>query len=353
MDVHFLNLALQEARKRQGRTAPNPAVGAVLVRNGVMIKSGFHWGPGHPHAEVMALNSVEAKGGTLYVTLEPCCHFGRTPPCTDLIISKEIKRVVFGFKDPNPVVCGKGEQKLKAKGIRVDFLPLPEIQSFYESYLFWTKESRPFLSFKIATSLDFIYSSGLKKKRLLLNKEKPTLEYTHQGRLASDFILTTGKTVRYDNPRLNVRLTKETIKKKVVVLEKTGVLPENSNLLNTAEKIFLFFDERLKSKYLKPHKKIERIPMRLQRNGFDLEKIIFHEALKGFHEGWIEAGGEILSSFCKGDLLNKLSIIQSSTLEQKGVSLNLPLLKKLLVKAEMEKVSLFNRELVREYWFKG
>ena len=121
VDERFMHRALELARKALGRTAPNPAVGAVLVRNGVIVGEGFHPAAGEAHAEIFALHQAgaAAQGATLYVTLEPCCHSGRTGPCTTAVIAAGIVRVVAGCRDPNPKVAGGGFEKLQAAGIEV------------------------------------------------------------------------------------------------------------------------------------------------------------------------------------------------------------------------------------------
>ncbi|MDW8026637.1 MAG: bifunctional diaminohydroxyphosphoribosylaminopyrimidine deaminase/5-amino-6-(5-phosphoribosylamino)uracil reductase RibD, partial [Armatimonadota bacterium] len=113
-DVRWMRFALALAKRMKGQTSPNPCVGAVLVKDGRLIASGYHKGAGTPHAEVVALKKAgeSARGCTLYVTLEPCCHYGRTPPCTDAIIAGGVKRVVAATIDPNPLVNGKGMRKL-------------------------------------------------------------------------------------------------------------------------------------------------------------------------------------------------------------------------------------------------
>ena len=120
-DTKFMKLALKEARKGLGRTSPNPAVGAVIVMEGKVVADGYHQKAGMPHAEVEAFRKIgnRAPGGTLYVTLEPCNHFGRTPPCTELILKSGVKRVVVGTRDPNPLVTGGGCEHLEKKGIEV------------------------------------------------------------------------------------------------------------------------------------------------------------------------------------------------------------------------------------------
>src|SRR5262249_16751153 len=150
--------ALEQAQKHRGFCAPNPAVGAVMVKGGEVIGCGHHEGPGSPHAEVIALNSVTdlalAKNSTLYVTLEPCCHWGRTPPCTDLLIKTGIKKVIYGFADPNPQVNGEGDKILRQAGIESTHHSLPEIDEFYTSYTHWWRTKLPYVTAKLAQSAD-------------------------------------------------------------------------------------------------------------------------------------------------------------------------------------------------------
>jgi len=133
MQTKFLQSALCEAAQAQGLCAPNPAVGAVVVSQGKVIATGFHEGPGKPHAEVVAIKNSPKQDFSqceLYVTLEPCAHFGRTPPCADLIIQKGFKAVYYGYKDPNPLVAGKGAAKIQAAGIQCTHQPLTDINEF-------------------------------------------------------------------------------------------------------------------------------------------------------------------------------------------------------------------------------
>ena len=142
----YLLKALELAESRRGYCWPNPAVGAVVVKDEQIIATGTHWAAGHPHAEVEALRRAgeEAKGATLYVTLEPCCHHGKTPPCTEAIIASKVKRVVFGFRDPN-AVASKGKEQLIAAGIDCEWVALPEIDRFYRSYAYWIEKKRPWV----------------------------------------------------------------------------------------------------------------------------------------------------------------------------------------------------------------
>ncbi len=156
-DIAFMSEAVVLARRAVGRTAPNPSVGAVVVQDGRIVGRGFHPRAGLPHAEVYALDEAgdKARGATLYVTLEPCNHQGRTPPCTEAVIRAGIARVVAGALDPNPLVAGRGFERLKAAGVQVDVGVLAdECRDLIAWYAHWMEKKRPFVIMKAAITLD-------------------------------------------------------------------------------------------------------------------------------------------------------------------------------------------------------
>lgn len=157
LDEVYMRMALDLARKGKGWTTPNPLVGAIIVKGGRVIGQGYHQKYGQPHAEVNAIASAkeDVTGATLYVTLEPCSHFGKTPPCSDLLIDKNIKRVVVGTLDPNPLVAGKGIERLRSNGIEVVTGVLEEeSQKLNEIFIKYIVTKEPFVVMKNAMSLD-------------------------------------------------------------------------------------------------------------------------------------------------------------------------------------------------------
>ena len=220
MHASFMLKALEQARLGRGLCAPNPAVGAVIVQDGKIIAEGWHKGAGKAHAEQLALEQLpdDATNLTLYVTLEPCNHWGRTPPCALAICKSAVTKVVYGFRDPNPVVAANDTPKiLEQQGIEVLHLPLTEIDDFYASYLYWTKTKMPWVTAKIAHSMDG--KIGLAQQIVhLTNSECQYL--THTKRWQTDVILTTAKTIHADNPRLNARLDGQELKKHVAILDR-------------------------------------------------------------------------------------------------------------------------------------
>ena len=199
--------ALELARK--GKTTPNPMVGTVLVKNNLIIAEGFHSRAGGPHAEVVALRKAgnKARGADLYVNLEPCCHVGRTPPCTDAIIQSGVSRVFAGMKDPNKLVQGKGIRVLKAAGIKVSVgMMKNDCEKLNEVFVKVMKTGVPFVTVKTAMSLDgkiatregdSQWISGIKSR-----------DFVHELRNQNDAILVGTNTILKDNPQLTCRLKK-------------------------------------------------------------------------------------------------------------------------------------------------
>ena len=214
-----MRIALALAAKGLGRTSPNPAVGAVIVKNGLIIGKGFHKKAGFAHAEITALDSIKkgpVKGGTLYVTLEPCCNWGRTPPCTDAIISSGVKRVVVGAMDPNPKVSGRGLKELASAGIEVITGVLgEECRGLNEWYNKFITKGLPFVTLKLAETLDGRTATRTGESRWITGIE--ARRRVHRMRSMADAVLVGAGTVMKDDPELTVRHVKGRDPLKVVV----------------------------------------------------------------------------------------------------------------------------------------
>lgn len=205
-DEHFMGLALSIAKIASGQSSPNPPVGAVVVKDGRIVGQGVHLAAGGPHAEVHALNMAggEAAGGTIYVTLEPCNHHGRTPPCTEAILKAGIRRVVVGSVDPNPHVTGHGLQKLRDSGLEVIVGVLKsEADRMNEVFLHYVTKSRPFVVWKCAATLDG-YIAAKSGQSQYVTGEAAHSEVQALRRGLSGIAVGIG-TVLTDNPRLTVR----------------------------------------------------------------------------------------------------------------------------------------------------
>lgn len=303
----YLKAALTLAEIRKGFCAPNPCVGAILVKNDRIIAKGYHEASGFPHAEVVAINKVNAfliQGATLYVTLQPCCHTAKkTPPCTDLIIKSGILKVVYGFRDPNPAVNGCADKILQDAGIECIHHPLALIDNFYVSYAFWWKHKRPFTTAKLALSLDGKIA-GKNGKRIQLTGDIAQ-QFTHQQRKHSDAILTTAKTIALDNPWLNCRIADHTYKKPLYILDTHLSMSISANVFNSAEPITIFHNISVKKKEQDRFQKydIRFIPIKNKRNGLDLREILKQIGQDGIIDLWIEAGGKNFQSFVQNNLL--------------------------------------------------
>ncbi len=202
-----MRMALRLARRGVGRTSPNPVVGAVLVRGGKVVGRGFHRAAGLPHAEVEAIGDAgaAAKGADLYVTLEPCCHVGRTGPCTEAILSAGIRRVAAAVKDPNPLVSGRGIKALRKAGIEVaDGLLEKEAFSLNRPYSRWVVSGKPFVTLKLAMSLDGQIAAFTGTSRWISGEDSRRM--VHRMRSEADAVLVGGETFRKDDPLLTSRI---------------------------------------------------------------------------------------------------------------------------------------------------
>jgi diaminohydroxyphosphoribosylaminopyrimidine deaminase/5-amino-6-(5-phosphoribosylamino)uracil reductase len=197
-----LERALELAERGRGTTHPNPIVGAVVVQDGEVVGEGWHERAGGPHAEVVALEAAgeRARGATLYVTLEPCSHEGRTPPCTDAVLAAGIARVVAGATDPNPK-AGGGLELLRARGVDVELVDSFEARRQNEAWRTWVASGRPFVTYKVAATLDGRVT--VPGRRWVTGEESRRL--VHELRAASDAVAVGMGTVRADAPRLDAR----------------------------------------------------------------------------------------------------------------------------------------------------
>jgi diaminohydroxyphosphoribosylaminopyrimidine deaminase/5-amino-6-(5-phosphoribosylamino)uracil reductase len=200
----FMRLALVEAEKGRGRTHPNPAVGALVVRNGRLLSRGHHEKAGLPHAEVNALRKADARSADLYVTLEPCNHHGRTPPCTEAIIAAGVKRVFYGSEDPNPLVDGHGARRLRKAGVQVIAGVLrEECGASNEPWFKFITRGIPWVVLKAAVTLDGKLATRTGDSKWISGDRARAL--VHRWRDQFDAVLVGAGTVRADDPRLTAR----------------------------------------------------------------------------------------------------------------------------------------------------
>lgn len=301
--VLFLNLALEQAKLRRGFCSPNPSVGAIAVRDGKIIGRAYHYRAGANHAEAALIKKLPKglKHVTLYVTLEPCNHWGKTPPCIDAIIDYGISKVVYGYSDPNIHTEKDNTQKILSQhGIEVLHYPLPEIDAFYASYAFWLGHRLPFITAKWAQSLDA--KVGYPNQRVILSNAK-AFEYTHLCRQSSDLILTTAATIYSDNPRLNVRLPSNEYDKPIAVIDTHLRLTGQERIFESKEAIHIFYQKNYKPRWQKSNVFFHPVA-----SGLDLRQVGEIIASLGYHDVWLEAGPRFMASMHKLNLVQKTHV---------------------------------------------
>ncbi|HNW39648.1 MAG TPA: bifunctional diaminohydroxyphosphoribosylaminopyrimidine deaminase/5-amino-6-(5-phosphoribosylamino)uracil reductase RibD [Candidatus Omnitrophota bacterium] len=229
LDEHYMRLALKLALKAKGKTSPNPLVGALVVKAGKIIGRGFHARAGFAHAEIVALDEAgkKAKGATLYVTLEPCAHTGRTPPCINRIIGSGIKEVVVGMIDPNPLNNGKGVTLLKQSNIKVRVGVLGEqLKAINESFIKYITTRIPFITVKVAESLDGRIATRTGDSKWITSDKARA--FAHRMRKDYDAIMVGVNTVLRDNPSLNAWFSQKKLIK--IVVDSNLSIAEDSNI---------------------------------------------------------------------------------------------------------------------------
>lgn len=211
---HFMTLALRLAAKGQGKTSPNPMVGALVVKNGRIVGRGSHQGPGQPHAEILALNQAgpRARGATLYVTLEPCCHLRkRTPPCVPAVLQSGVRQVVVAMTDPNPMVKGRGIAALRRAGITVTMgMAQEEAAQLNRAYLHWVTTGRPYVILKAGMTLDGKVATAKGESRWITGPR--ARQDAHRLRSQVDAVVVGVGTILHDDPTLTARLSARPLK---------------------------------------------------------------------------------------------------------------------------------------------
>ena len=305
-DAYFLKCALTIAEERRGFCAPNPSVGAVIATEAGIVATGRHERCGADHAEAAALEDARNRGltdlsqATIYVTLEPCCHHGRRPPCTMAIERAGIRRVVYGYGDPNPLVSGKGAKWLSRQGIVTTPLYLPEICEFYKSYRDWTETKRPFVTFKMAISQNGKLA-GHSGTPITISGEECRI-FTMEQRRKSDAILTTIQTALHDNPRLNVRIGTQEIAKRVYLLDRRARTQETLKLFQTAEELIVIHSPNAPAERIA---ELQKMRARCTRAD-DLDETLSLIGSQGVHDLWVEGGATLLREMVKQQLIHRL-----------------------------------------------
>ncbi len=328
-DIKFMNYALYLSYLIKGTTSPNPAVGAVLVKDGKILSTGYTQPPGKYHAERMALINLSTeitKDSTLYVTLEPCCFHGRTPPCTDIIIEKKIKRVVVAIKDPNPNVNGKGIKILRENGIIVDE-GLLENKAYYinQDFFLAIKEKRPFVTIKYAMSLDGKLANYEGSSKWITNERARKI--THILRYRSDAILVGSNTVINDNPKLNARLSKYKSKNLLrIIIDLEGKIKNGYVLEDNIKTLFVINENKKAINRIKSYNKEFYI------NRYD--KLDIKELLSFLYTNYqiislfVEGGAYTISEFIKQKFCDQIFCFIGNRIIGEGISIGTNIYKK-------------------------
>jgi diaminohydroxyphosphoribosylaminopyrimidine deaminase/5-amino-6-(5-phosphoribosylamino)uracil reductase len=326
LDRRYMELALALGRRNLGRTWPNPSVGAVLVKNGVIIGRGQTQPGGRPHAETQALKAAgrgQARGATLYTTLEPCSHTGKTPPCADALISAGVARVVSAIEDPNPEVAGQGHEKLRAKKIAVEVgLGEDEARRQHAGHIRRIRDGRPHIMLKLALSSDGMIGAAGRRRVEITGDE--ARERVFMMRAASDAIMVGKGTVLADDPALTCRLPGMEDRSPVrVVLNAKLNVPVASAVIATAREtptwmIGATATSAMAEEVLRG-KGVDVIRADAGEQGFDLKQVVKMLAERGVTRLMVEGGAKVAASLVKADLVDELYLLRGPNPIGEGV----------------------------------
>lgn len=322
-----MEIASRMAFRAKGTTAPNPNVGAIIVKDGKIISRGWTGKNGRPHAEFNAIKRIKNKkklnGATLYCTLEPCSHKGKTGPCADLILKHGFKNVFISSIDKNKVVDGKGIQKLKQNNVNVKFLRNKKINLFNNIFFNSINKKKPFLTLKIASTIDSKIATSNFESKWITSKASRLIG--HSLRFRNDCLLTTSQTVLKDNPLLDCRLDGlESYSPDIFILDRELKIDLTKKVFRKKNrKIFILhniFSTKIKSQRYKK-KKIELISVS-QNNGFlDIKEVLKKITDYGYQSILVEGGGKISASLLSNNLVDKIYWFKASKfIGQEGIS---------------------------------
>lgn len=327
-DRHYMEHALTLSLLAAGRTSPNPLVGCVIVQNGQIVGEGYHQKAGTPHAEVHALKAAgtKAKNAAVYVTLEPCSHYGRTPPCADALIAAGVKRVVVAMVDPNPLVSGQGVKKLQDAGIIVETGLLAEkARSINETFIKAITTKLPFVLYKAAMTLDGKTAVSSGDSKWITSPE--ARHYVHELRNNYDVIMVGSPTVLQDDPLLTCRNIVDSRDPVRLVVDGSLSLPTNAQVLNNPSSSACIIATTLaaddsKIRELKetyPEEKLEIWQYPTARH-VPLVDLMQDIAARGLNSILLESGGILAGKMLESQLVDKIEFIIAPKLAGSGPS---------------------------------
>lgn len=315
----MMQRALELASQGRGRVSPNPMVGAVIVKDGIVVGEGFHTYAQRKHAEVWALEHAgeHAKGATCYVTLEPCCHFGRTPPCTRALIDAGISRVVVAMGDPNPLVSGNGLTELAKAGIEVEVGLLREAaERLNEIFIRYIQTQRPFIHLKTATTLDGRIATRTGQSRWITSEES-----RHRSQLLRaeyDAILVGSGTVLADDPELTLRIDTERHRPLYrIVLDRRLRTPLHARIVSQVAPVLIFASEEAAASHHGGHKELMETVDAFRQRGVEvyfnheddyLRAVLQELARREITSLIVEGGAEINWQFIASGLVDKYTL---------------------------------------------
>jgi diaminohydroxyphosphoribosylaminopyrimidine deaminase/5-amino-6-(5-phosphoribosylamino)uracil reductase len=324
-DLRFMSLALTLGRRGLGNAWPNPAVGAVIVKDGIVVGRGWTQPGGRPHAEVEALRraGAAARGATMYVTLEPCSHHGQTPPCVDAVVAAGIARVVSALEDPNPQVAGQGHARLRTQGVAVYVgLGADEARRAHAGHIRRVRDGRPHVTLKLAVSADG--KAGLPGRKPARITGDAAQARVHLMRAMNDAVLTGIGTVLADDPQLTVRLPGLEARSPVrVVLDSTLRLPERSKLAGSATRTldWVFIDEAAQPAHEPALTAAGVEVLRVSGTGgrLDLGAVLHALAGRGITRLMVEAGPIVSAAFLAADLVDEAALFRAPSALGEGI----------------------------------
>lgn len=312
-DREYMQLALNLAATAKGKTNPNPLVGAVIVKDGVIVGTGLHRKAGEPHAEVHAFQMAgeHAKGATLYVTLEPCSHFGKTPPCANLVKESGVSRVVIAMEDPNPSVAGKGIRLIREAGMDVEVgLLEAEARKLNERFIHNMVKRRPFIISKFAMTLDGKIATYTGHSQWI-SGEASRLQ-VHHLRNEVDGILVGIGTVLADNPSLTTRIPNVQGKNPIrIIVDSNLRTPIDANIANTEKAktiIVTSTDSPVDQKELFEEKGVKIVTVSKSNGVLDLDEMLEKLYLEGITDLVVEGGAAMNASFLRQRLIDKFIV---------------------------------------------
>jgi diaminohydroxyphosphoribosylaminopyrimidine deaminase / 5-amino-6-(5-phosphoribosylamino)uracil reductase len=323
-DEYYMKLAIALARKGRGYVSPNPMVGAVIVKNGRIISRGYHQHFGGNHAEINAIKntSEDIAGSTLYVTLEPCCHEGKTPPCIDSITKNKIACVVIGTIDSNPLVSCQGINCLQSCGIEVKTGVLEnDCRKLNEVFFHFMETGLPFITIKYAQTLDGRIATAAGESQWI--SSEASLKFTHQLRAAHDAILVGAGTVIKDNPELTVRLVRGRNPLRVIVDSELKISRQAKIFQNisSAPTLIATIKTAADPRFQRlADSGVEIITIKADKKGnVDLKKLFKILAERKISSILIEGGAQIITSVLKNNLANRLITIIAPKILGSGI----------------------------------